>query len=308
MGVVPLLLRRSDLAQEAKTIWSEENIGALEGVREEEFEKNGFRIVKVHITGDRAAEELCKPKGVYVTVELGRFLRREDQSFAGCAQVIGEILSRLLPRARDPAAVEGTVLVVGLGNPAVTPDAVGHLVLKSTLITRHLLRQMPREFASLSSVAAVEPGVLGTTGLESADVVSAVARELRPAAVIAVDALASRSMDRVCRTVQISDTGIVPGSGVGNARAALSRETLGVPVIALGVPTVVDAATLALDMAREAGADLDAQALRPHAGRMIVTPREIDASVAAISRLMGYGINMALHPGLTVQDIDALIC
>lgn len=296
-----MLSRRSDLALEAKSIWAEDNLRELDGATEEESVRSGFRVVTVTITGDRAAEELCKPKGRYVTLELGRFLRREDDSFADGAQVIAHILRELL------GEVDGTVLVVGLGNPAITPDAVGHQVVRNTLVTRHLRQEMPEEFNAFGSVAAVEPGVLGTTGLESADVVEAVTGKVRPAAVIAVDALASRSMDRVCRTVQIADTGIVPGSGVGNARGALNRETLGVPVIALGVPTVVDAATLALDLAREAGTELDAQALRRHSGTMIVTPREIDSNVTNISRLMAYGINMAMHPGLTVEDIDVFL-
>lgn len=295
-----MLSRRSDLALEAKRIWSEDNLADLEGASEQTRTERGFEVVTVQITGDRAAQELCKPKGRYVTVELGRFLRREDDAFSDGAQVIAGVLRELLGGG-------ATVLVVGLGNPAITPDALGHLTVKNTLVTRHLREQSPDTFKDFGSVAAVEPGVLGTTGVESADLVEAVVRKIRPDAVIAVDALASRSAGRVCTTVQISDTGIVPGSGVGNARAALSRETLGVPVIALGVPTVVDAATLALDLAREAGSELDAEALRRQSGGMIVTPREIDANVANIARLLGYGIDLALHPGLTVEDIDLFL-
>lgn len=296
-----MLSRRSDLALEAKKIWHEDNLRELEGVTETEALKKGFNVVTVEITGETASKELCKPIGKYVTIELRRFLRREDDSFADGASVIADVLHELL------GDKEGTVLVAGLGNPAITPDAVGHLAVRSTLVTRHLRERMPEEFRDFGSVAALEPGVLGTTGVESVDVVGAVVREIKPTAVIAVDALASRGMDRVCTTVQIADTGIVPGSGVGNARGALTAETLGVPVIALGVPTVVDAATLALDMAHEAGVDLDDAALRRHEGSMIVTPRDIDASVANISRLIGYGINMALHPGLSVEDIDVFL-
>lgn len=295
-----MLSRRSDLALEAKRIWSEDNLSDLEGASEETRTEKGFEVVTVHITDDRAAAELCKPKGRYVTVELGRFLRREDDAFSDGAQVIAGVLRELLG--------EGvSTLVVGLGNPAITPDALGHLTVRNILVTRHLREQSPDTFGAFGSVAAVEPGVLGTTGVESADLVEAVVRKIRPDAVIAVDALASRSAGRVCTTVQISDTGIVPGSGVGNARSALSRETLGVPVIALGVPTVVDAATLALDLAREAGSELDGEELRRRSGGMIVTPREIDANVANISRLIGYGIDLAMHPGLTVEDIDLFL-
>lgn len=296
-----MLSRRSDLAMEAKKIWSEDNPGALQGVDEDVETRDGFQVVTVTIKNADAAASLGKPCGKYVTVELGRFLRREDDSFEDGARVLAQVLRDLL------GSVTGTVLVAGLGNPAITPDAIGHLVVKNTLVTRHLLERCPDQFQAFGSVAAVEPGVLGTTGVESVDTVGAIVREIRPAAVIAVDALASRSMERLCRTVQIADTGIVPGSGVGNARAALSRETLGVPVIALGVPTVVDAVTLAMDMAQSAGAKLDGDALRQSAGSMIVTPKEIDSNAAAISRLVGYGINLAMHDGLTVEDIDMFL-
>ncbi len=296
-----MLSRRSDLATEARRIWSEDNIGQIGGVEESVEERSGFQVTTVDITSEDAARELGKAVGKYVTVELGRFLRREDEAFEDCVRVLADIIAGLTEKT------EGGALVVGLGNPAITPDAVGHLVVKNTLVTRHLRQQMPEAFAAFGDVAALEPGVLGTTGVESVDVVGAIAGKIRPGVVIVVDALASRSMDRVCRTVQISDTGIVPGSGVGNARGELSNRTLGVPVVALGVPTVVDAATLTLDMAREAGVELDAGALREKSGKMIVTPREIDSAVANISRLMGYAIDLALHPGLEVRDVDMFL-
>ena len=149
-------------------------------------------------------------------------------------------------------------------------------------------------------------GVLGTTGIESSDLVRAVVQRLRPDAVIVIDALASREPRRLCRTVQLSDTGIVPGSGVGNARQAISREVLGVPVIAVGVPTVVDAATLTLDLAAGAGADLGSADFG-EAGNMIVTPRDIDKYVRDAAKLIGYGLNLALHEGLTVEDVDMFL-
>ena len=296
-----MLSRRSDLATEARRIWSEDNVGQIEGVEETVEERSGFQVTTVDITSEGAAKELGKAVGKYVTVELGRFLRREDEAFEDCVRVLADIIAGLTEKAG------GGALVVGLGNPAITPDAVGHLVVKNTLVTRHLRQQMPDAFAAFGDVAALEPGVLGTTGVESVDVVGAIAEKIRPGVVIAVDALASRSMDRVCRTVQISDTGIVPGSGVGNARGELSQRALGVPVGALGVPAVVDAATLTLDMAREAGVELDAAALRERSGKMIVTPREIDSAVADISRLMGYAIDVALNPGLQVRDVDMFL-
>ena len=197
---------------------------------------------------------------------------------------------------------------MGLGNRAITPDAVGPKAADHTLVTRHLVTQVPEHFAAFRSVSALAAGVLGTTGMESGEMVSALVEKIRPDCVVAVDALASRSLDRVCSTVQLADTGIVPGAGVGNARAALNAETLGVPVVAVGVPTVVDAATLALDVLSEAGReDLDPEVLRGAGKGLIVTPKDIDAQVADLSKVIGFGINLALQPGLTVEDVEMLL-
>ena len=172
------------------------------------------------------------------------------------------------------------------------------------MVTRHLVEQLPGFFGHLRPVAALTPGVLGTTGLESAEIIRGVIERSRPDVVLIVDALASRKLSRLCRTVQLADTGIVPGSGVGNARAALNRETLGVPVIAIGVPTVVDAVTLVGDMAESAGlADFDEQTLAPFGGGLMVTPKEIDTHVKDIARVVAYAVNLCLHPSLSFDDI-----
>lgn len=294
---------RTDLAMEAREAWSRENVGELSGVTTESHVREGFKITTVKIESQEAAEKLCKPIGTYSTLELGRLLRREDDAFADGAGALAGVISSLREEIGEKG---GTVLVVGLGNPGITPDSVGHVAARNTLVTRHLVGAMPERFSGFTSVAVLEPGVLGTTGVESVDVVRAVAREISPSLVIAVDALASGSIDRVCRTVQLTNVGIVPGSGVGNARKALNSQLLGVPVIAVGVPTVVDATTLASDIARTAGVELDEDMLRRQKG-MIVTPKDIDSNVADISRLIGYGINLALHQGLTVQDVDLFL-
>ena len=187
---------------------------------------------------------------------------------------------------------EASVLVVGLGNRAITPDAVGPDAMQSVLVTRHLCAQLPEQFGRFRSVAALTPGVLGTTGVESAELVRAMTDRLHPDAVIVVDALACAEFDRLGRTVQLTDTGITPGSGVGNDRAGLDRTTLGVPVAAIGLPTVIDAGSLADD---------------PRAEQMFVTPRDIDAVVRDAAKLIGYGIDLALHDGLTVADLDLLL-
>lgn len=288
--------RRTDLALEAHQLWQENASDAsrLTGVRAEEGTREGFPVNTVTILTDEGARALAKPKGTYVTLTLDGLLRREENAFARAVRAIAAELAPLLPD-------RGDALVVGLGNRAVTPDLIGPLAVDHTLVTRHLVSQAAEHFGHLRPVAALAAGVLATTGVESGQLVRAVADQLRPACVIAIDALASRSVDRLCRTVQLSDTGIVPGSGVGNHRMALNRETLGVPVLAVGVPTVVDGATLVMDLL---GRD-DANGLP--GGGLFVTPREIDSRVADMARVIGYGISLALNPSLTVDDLNMLL-
>ena len=189
----------------------------------------------------------------------------------------------------------------------MTPDAVGPLAVDSVLVTRHLIAAMPKHFSGFRPVAVQRTGVLGTTGVESAEAVRGLVAEVQPALVIAVDALASRRVGRVCATVQLSDTGIIPGSGVGNHRSALNRETLGVPVFAVGIPTVVDAATLAADLMEEAGiTDIDEEKLRTGQQNLMVTPRDIDQQVRDLAKVVGYGINWALQD-LEIEEMNALL-
>lgn len=297
-----MIIKRTDLAMEAKEIWEEsaQTQTALQGVKAEEKEINGFKITEVKILDDNGAKELCKPKGTYLTIELDYFINREDDAFSLGACAIAHQLEKMAKLGKSES-----VLVVGLGNDAITPDAVGPETIKNTMVTRHLVKKFPSHFSSFRSVTAMEAGVLGTTGIESAELIKAAAEKIKPDCIIAVDALASRRTERLCRTVQIADTGIVPGSGVGNGRDAINLETMGVRVIAVGVPTVVDAATLAADLAEKSGiAPLSEEKIRSVAGNMIVTPREIDSRVSDISKLIGYGINLALHDGLTIEDIN----
>ena len=294
---------RTDLALEAEALWREgQPDGASpEGVRARTERRGGFAVTTVEVLDARGEAALGKPRGSYVTVELDALIRREENAFPEACALLSDTLRGLLPLAPGDAC-----LVVGLGNRAITPDAVGPDAVDCVMVTRHLTEQLPEDFGDFRPVSAVCSGVLGTTGIESSALVRAVTAAVRPAAVIAVDALASRSPDRLCRTVQIADTGIVPGSGVGNARQALNRDALGVPVIAVGVPTVVDAATLTLDLAARSGVQPD-PADFGDAGGMIVTPREIDKNVRDVSKLIGYAINLALHDGLTIEDVDMFL-
>ena len=297
-----MFAKRTDLALEARELWQEsaQRTSRLSGVKATKSKLEGYGLTRVDILDARGEEALGKPTGCYLTIDLTTFWQRKADFFPRAVRAVGTQLRAMVP-------AEGPVLVVGLGNAAMTPDAVGPLTADSVLVTRHLISAMPRQFAGFRPVSVVRTGVLGTTGVESAEAVAGVAEQVQPAAIIAVDALASRRRERVCATVQLSDTGITPGSGVGNHRAALNRETLGVPVIAVGIPTVVDAATLAADLLEEAGVEhIDADRLRQGQGNMMVTPRDIDAQVRDLSKVVGYGINWALQD-LDVEDITALL-
>ncbi len=273
---------RTDLALEMR---ENSGSGELEGVRAGEWETRGFSITRVDILNEKGSEKLCKPTGSYITMSARALAERRPEAFNDGASTLAELIRGLLP---SPG---GLTLVAGLGNAAMTPDAVGPLAAEYIIATRHLKQSMPQEFEALSPVCAVRPGVLGSTGIESAEMLRSVCESVQPAQVIAIDALAAASLDRLCSTLQLSDAGIVPGSGVGNNRAALSEETLGVPVLAIGAPTVVDASAFSDEEAAKG---------------MFVTPRDIDSSVRSLAKLVGYAVNLALHDSLTVSDIDML--
>ena len=266
---------RTDLAAEELP----QNGGELEGVKSRQYDRDGFSVTDVEVLNETGSEALCKPIGRYLTVDMDSFFHREEDSFPRAVALLAACIGQLMP-----LAPEDGVLVAGLGNPAITPDAVGPETAAATLATRHLKEQMPGDFALFRTVSVCQTGVLGTTGMESAELIHAVAGAVRPAAIVVVDALAARSSEKLCRTVQLTNSGIIPGSGVGNDRAELSARNLGVPVLAVGVPTVVDAG-----------------------GGLIVTPRDIDKYVKDAGKLIAYGLNMALHQGLSVSDIDMFV-
>ena len=275
---------RTDLASEV--VQRPEN-ASLAGLELNEERICGCRVTAVKINGGEASKVLCKPIGNYLTLEVDEYIRRRENSFSDAANALSQLMRRF-------AEIQNaqSFLVACLGNRAITPDAVGPEVSDSLIVTRHLKQSLPQEFAALSSVAVLRTGVLGTTGIESAQSLKALCGLVQPDCVIAVDALASGELDRLCRNVQICDSGIAPGSGVGNDRAELNRESLGVPVIAVGVPTVIDAAAFCADES---------------AAGLFVTPRNIDELVRSVSKLVAYGLNLALHPGLSIADVDMLV-
>ena len=226
--------------------------------------------------------------GRYVTIDLRPCLARQEELTGRAAQCLAGELRTLLP----PLAARDTALVVGMGNEAMTPDAVGAEALTHLLVTRHMVDAMPRRFGHLRSVAALRTGVLAQTGVETLELIRGAVSHIRPTVVIAVDALAARSRHRLCATVQLSDAGLTPGSGVGNHRKAVDAAALGVPVIALGVPTVIDGAALC-------GQEDDAPT------GLFVTPRDIDSRVRELGRLIGRGLTLALQPGLSAEEVAA---
>ena len=297
-----MFAKRTDLALEARELWQEsaEKATRLNGVKATKQRAEGYPVTRVDILDERGEQALGKPRGTYRTIDLTTFWQRRSDFFERAVRAVGGQLKDLLPG-------NGPVLVVGLGNGAMTPDAIGPLAADSVLVTRHLIAAMPKHFSGFRPVAVFRTGVLGTTGVESAEAVRGLVEQVQPALVIAIDALASRRVGRVCTTVQLSDTGIIPGSGVGNHRAALNQETLGVPVFSIGIPTVVDAATLAADLLEESGImDIDGDKLRSSQQNLMVTPRDIDQQVRDLGKVVGYGINWALQD-LEIEEINALL-
>ena len=297
--------QRTDLALEAKELWEEsaQETTQLSGVIAREEKVGNYNITHVEVVDAEGEKALGKPIGKYVTMEMEKLCTQGKSDYIMAAEALADQLGKLLEIPE-----KGPVLVAGLGNRDVTPDIIGPKTLESVLVTRHLVELVPEHFGRFRPVSAVEAGVLGDTGVESGEVIHAVAEAIKPTCIIAVDALASRSLERMFRTVQITDTGIVPGSGVGNHRMALTKETMGIPVIAIGVPTVVDAGTLCIDLLEKTGQpDKDPEALLKLGSNLFVTPREVDSYGETMSKVLGLGISLALHVDLSVEDVEMFL-
>lgn len=254
---------------------------------------NAFEITEIVIENDNHRRTLGKGKGRYITLESGS-LSRFCSNYEDMAREIADELKNLLP--------DGEILVAGLGNRDITPDAIGPWTAEKILATRHLRSELDENeadfLAALRPVSSLAGGVLGQTGIETAELMKAVCREIMPSAVIAVDSLACSDVARLGTTIQISDSGISPGSGVSNSRKELSAETLGIPVIAVGIPTVVDMHTILHSLG-----DCVISADTPN---MMVTPRDIDRLAERGAELIACGINLALQPTLSFEDVRGL--
>lgn len=288
---------RTDLAVEQNELLKQQQKNAVD---EETCSKCGVKITRIKVENDETSKSLSKPLGTYVTIQVAPFAR-SSELFDGRLDVIADEISALLPK-------KGLVLVAGLGNDCITPDALGPRCIDYLLATRHVDDSLARSvgFDNLRPVAAVVPGVLGKTGIESCEILQGIVRHINPAALITVDAFAARNLCRLGNTIQISNAGVLPGSGVGNARKGIDKNLLGIDVISIGVPTVVDAKTLALDVVGE-NADFPAERLSCDYENTVVTPSEIDVLIEHAAKLIAMSINHALQPDMNCEDILSLV-
>lgn len=295
---------RTDLAVESASMHTD----VERGIETESEMINGVKIERVRIKSNEAANVVGKPCGNYVTITVRDLSENDrDEYEETCMCVARELKNILNIEEKAP------VLAIGLGNEDITADSIGPKSVKKLLITRHIKEMMPEEVdESVRSVSALAPSVMAMTGIETSSIVQGVTEKINPAAVIVIDALAARSMSRLGRTIQIADTGINPGSGVGNNRKELSRKTLGVPVIAIGVPMVVDAETVAIDCMEIASKNTQGarelldiyKRMEPGNADMVVTPKDVDSLSERCARIIANGVNIALQSALGREDID----
>ena len=318
---------RTDLAIEAREMAQQEAAKAdqLEGIDVQTEETSDYFLTHVRILSEKGSHLMGKPKGNYITLESEMLKENNTECHEKVIKVLAENIRSLVKFGEDDC-----ILVAGLGNWNITPDALGPKVVSKILVTRHLQGTLPEEIEkTVRPVAAVSPGVMGITGIETGEILKGIVDKLHPTLLIAIDALAARRSNRINAAIQLSDTGIAPGAGVGNQRMMLDKESLGIPVIAIGVPTVVDAATLVNDTMdkilgammeqTETGSDfyktlqtleqeekyqMIADILGPYTGNMFVTPKEVDAVVDRLANIIANSINIALHPGITMEDIN----
>ena len=306
---------RTDLASERREIYQKANkLEEIEGVEanQEEIDEN-IKVERVKITSEKGEKAIGKTIGNYITIDIKKLKIAQEEEIKKAAETLSNELKKIIDTHIDK---QGEILVVGLGNIYVTPDSLGPKVINEIEVTRHIINYLPQYVEEgTRMVSAISPGVLGTTGIETVEILKGIVDNINPKLVIVIDALASRSIERISSTVQLSDTGIVPGAGVGNTRSEISQKTLGIPVIAIGIPTVVESAVLVNDCLnlfigklQEEAKSNDylnqlkekdnyeeiKQALIPNDYNMIVTPKEIDELIENMKDVVARGINYAV--------------
>ncbi len=328
---------RTDLAIEVSEALEKERLGSegggaegqssgIPGVSVQRFQntEDQINITRVLIENQEGEKQMGKSKGTYITIESPNMQINDPDAHGKVIEIFAKELLTLLPKTKQK-----NVLVIGLGNRNATPDALGPKVAAKVVVTRHIEQKLPWQIdESVCELSAITPGVMGITGIETSEIISGVVDKIKPDYVLVVDALGSRNAGRVNTTIQINNTGIEPGAGIGNKRKAITQENIGCPVIAIGVPTVVDAATLVNDMldhlieamlgetdnkefyqmlerlSKQEKYLLVKEVLYPHIGNMFVTPKEIDEVIEYLSTIIANGINIAMHPGISIEDIN----
>lgn len=314
-----LVAIRTDLAIEAREMMTKKITHEVPGVDVVTSKDEDVLITRVNITNDEAQRALGKPIGRYITIEAQGLKYNNKVLHAKIMDLLAQELAELVQIERA-----ATVLVVGLGNRNITPDSLGPKSVEKLVVTRHLKHMIAEELqGGVRSVCAIEPGVLGITGMETAEIIQGITEKIKPDLVIAIDALAAAASHRINTTIQLANTGIHPGSGVGNKRFGLNEESLGVPVIAIGVPTVIHASTIAMDtintlkehavfaryfksleaLSVKEQTMIVQQVLPEALGTLMVTPKEVDQLMADISKVLAGGINQALHPNIDYKNI-----
>ena len=307
---------RTDLASERRDIYQKaNNLEEIDGIEAEQEEiSENIKIERVKITNDRGEKAIGKPIGNYITIDIKKLKTARDEDIEKSAEVLSNELRKIIDIHISKSE---EILVVGLGNVYVTPDSLGPKVINEIDVTRHLIRYMPQYVnEGTRPVSAISPGVLGTTGIETVEILKGIVDNVKPKLLIVIDALASRSIDRISSTVQLSDTGIVPGAGVGNTRAEISKNTLGIPVLAMGIPTVVETAVLVNDcldlfitklqdkaesdeklnqLKKQDNYEEIKEAIAPKEYNLIVTPKEIDDLIENMKDIVARGINFAIN-------------
>lgn len=315
----------TDLAVESKEIYSKEQDIEIEGVSVEVKDMGNYVVTQVNVINENGREKLNKPIGKYITLDIPKIEFVDEDLKDEISKALAKELSNIINIDK-----ESKILIIGLGNWNISPDALGPKVVERVLVTRQYFVNYNKDYDdTMVNVAAMSPGVMGITGIESFDIIEGVIDKIKPDLLVVVDALASRKMDRVSSTIQISNTGISPGSGVGNKKKHLNEESLGIPVIAVGIPTVVNAATIVNDSleliikglkeADEIGGQfydlldkmssqdkylLIEELLNPFMGNTIVTPKDIDVLIDDLSIVIANGLNIALHPGIDLKDVN----
>lgn len=315
----------TDLAIESKEMYNETNNVEIEGVSVVVEENDNYSITRVAILNKNGMEKLRKPIGNYITIDVPNLNNTDEDLKDEISQTLAKEI-----KAMGLNQPHTKTLIIGLGNWNISPDALGPKVVQRVLVTRQYFVNYNKESdESMANVSAISPGVMGMTGIESIDIIKGIVDKIKPDLLIAVDALASRKMDRISTTIQLSDAGISPGSGVGNKKMALNKETLGIPVLSIGIPTVVNAATIVNDsldliinslketaevgkefysllheLSQEDKYNLIEEVLNPFMANTIVTPKDIDVIIDDLSIVIANGLNIALHPGIDLKDVN----